>query len=68
MKEVVAYGRECLQLAQISRVYHLVGKAMMSMDQMQEAYIYFEAAHRLDPSDEITDDLNYCVDCLNNLD
>ena len=45
-------------MAQISRVYHLVGKANVELGQMQEAYMYFEAALRLDPSDEINDDFN----------
>jgi hypothetical protein len=58
-------GNECLQLAQISKVYHLVGNAMVKLDKYKEAYAYLESAHRLDPSAEISNDFTAVVDKLN---
>lgn len=46
-------------------MYHLVGKALVGMGQVKESYVYFEAAHRLDPSDEITEDFTFVVELLN---
>ena len=65
LRQVVQYGDECLQLAQISRVYHLVGKALVGMGHLSQSYPYLESALRLEPgSTDVKTDLQYVIECL----
>ena len=50
---------------EIGRVYHLVGKAFIALEDLQSAKLYLEQAYRCSEDNaEVEDDLHYVFGCI----